>query len=50
MTEHVAPAPPPAEPDAAAFDMLVESLGRWVAGGPEWPPATQRPTGEPGKA
>jgi hypothetical protein len=30
---------PSAEPDFAAFDMLVDALGRWAAAGPDWPPA-----------
>jgi energy-coupling factor transporter ATP-binding protein EcfA2 len=30
-----------AELDFAAFDQLVESLDRWSAGLPEWPPATR---------
>ncbi len=30
---------PTAEPDAAAFDALVDALDQWVASGPEWPPA-----------
>ena len=28
-----------AEPDFAAFDLLVEALGRWAPSGPAWPPA-----------
>ncbi|MFM7207523.1 MAG: GTPase [Planctomycetaceae bacterium] len=32
--------PPPAvEPDFAAFDLLVDSLGRWAEASPAWPPA-----------
>ena len=30
---------PAAEPDFAAFDLLVEALGRWAPSGPVWPPA-----------
>ncbi|RLS84392.1 MAG: ATP-binding cassette domain-containing protein [Planctomycetota bacterium] len=28
-----------AEPDFAAFDLLVEALSRWAPSGPAWPPA-----------
>jgi energy-coupling factor transporter ATP-binding protein EcfA2 len=31
--------PSPAGPDFAAFDMLVEGLGRWAGSLPDWPPA-----------
>ena len=30
---------PVAEPDFAAFDLLVDALGRWAPAGPAWPPA-----------
>ena len=30
---------PAAEPDFAAFDLLVDALGRWAPAGPAWPPA-----------
>jgi energy-coupling factor transporter ATP-binding protein EcfA2 len=40
MADIVEPATVPAgEPDFAAFDLLVEALGRWAEAGPEWPPA-----------
>ncbi|MFM7107350.1 MAG: hypothetical protein ACKOZU_01875 [Planctomycetaceae bacterium] len=40
MNEAVEPSSsPPVEPDAAAFELLVESLGRWATRGPDWPPA-----------
>jgi energy-coupling factor transporter ATP-binding protein EcfA2 len=40
MADIVEPAIVPAgEPDFAAFDLLLEALGRWVEAGPEWPPA-----------
>ena len=29
----------PAEPDFAAFDLLVDALSRWAAAAPAWPPA-----------
>jgi len=32
-------AAPTPEPDFAAFDLLVDALGRWAAAAPEWPPA-----------
>jgi len=31
--------PAPAEPDFAAFDLLVDALARWAAAAPAWPPA-----------
>mgnify|MGYP006274876507 CR=1 FL=1 len=33
------PSVPAAEPDFAAFDLLVDALGRWASSGPAWPPA-----------
>jgi energy-coupling factor transporter ATP-binding protein EcfA2 len=30
---------PVVEPDFAAFDLLVDALGRWAPAGPAWPPA-----------
>lgn len=34
------PPPTPApEPDFAAFDLLIDALGRWAPAGPAWPPA-----------
>ena len=33
-----APIPAP-DADAAVFDLLVDALGRWAQGGPDWPPA-----------
>jgi hypothetical protein len=39
MTDHAACPTPAPEPDAAAYDALVDALGRWVEAGPDWPPA-----------
>ena len=39
-TPHGSPSPAPAaEPDFAAFDLLVDALGRWAPAGPAWAPA-----------
>ena len=40
MEPSVEPSPNPTpDADAAAFDLLIDALGRWVQGGPDWPPA-----------
>jgi energy-coupling factor transporter ATP-binding protein EcfA2 len=40
MDTSATPAPPsPPEPDFAAFDLLVEAIGRWSAAAPAWAPA-----------
>ena len=31
--------PPAGEPDFAAFDLLVDALGRWASSAPAWAPA-----------
>jgi len=38
-TTHTDSTSAPAEPDFAAFDLLVDALGRWAAAAPAWPPA-----------
>ena len=39
MSDQTVTPPETHEPDAAAFDRLVEALGRWAPAGPDWPPA-----------
>ena len=39
MTQESSDLQVPDGPDFAAFDMLVEGLGRWTASQPNWPPA-----------
>ena len=39
MTQESSDPQVPDGPDFAAFDMLVEGLGRWTGSQPNWPPA-----------
>ncbi len=38
-TPSAPPTPSAAEPDFAAFDLLIDALGRWAAAAPAWAPA-----------